>query len=333
VLARNLYQQGKTDGDVKQAVDDAAQANGIDSAAVTAYYTTRGGVLLSPSVRVGDDPTNAPPPAAEGVQVSGTKTFGTYFARVIGFTTLSATTTATAISGWATVTPNILLPITFPVTLPVCDPQGNLDNTGGEYPGVEAPAFVAGLCKQGDGNVGWLDWTPVAGGVPEVDQSIKTPNNPPIPLPSWQYVTETGNTNMAAIETDLRVYDGQVVFLPIFDAICGSDPGDPGTTICNDPPQGANTWYHIQKVLAFRFCGPQPEISGACASVVGDDGVSRSYDHGAYINGGNSECGTGNGGTGCLVGKFVEFITVGPVAQGGGGGGPGFEVAAVQLIR
>ncbi len=333
VLARNLFEQGKTDGDVKQAVDSAAQANGIDPASVSAYYTTRSGELLSPSVRVGDNPTQAPPSTAEGVQVHATKSFGTYFAGVVGITTLSAATSATAVSGWAQLTSSILLPVAFPVTLPLCAPNGTLAPPKGDYPGVDDPAFVLALCKAADGNVGWLDWTPRQGGVAEVDQSIKTPNNPPIPLPSWQYVTQTGNTNMSAIEADLRAYDGQVVFIPLFDAQCGSDPGDPATTTCTDPPHGSNTWYHIPKVLAFRFCGPQPEISGACGAVVGPDGVTRSYGHGAYINGGNSVCGTGNGETGCLVGKFVDYITGGVVDQGSGTGGAGFRVASVQLIR
>jgi len=332
VLARNLYLEGKTDGDVKQAVDDAALANGIDPASATAYYTTRSGVLLSPPVRVGDSPTLAPPSAAAGVQVTATKSFGTYFARVIGISNLSASTTATAVSGWAMITASILLPIAFPVTLPLCDNSGKLVNTNEGYPGVDDPAFVMALCKAADGNVGWLDWTPPGGGVNEVDQSIKTPNNPPIPLPSWQYVAQTGNTNMSAIETDLRAYDGQVVFVPLFDAQCGR-AGDPTTTECTEDPHGVDTWYHIPTVLAFRFCGPQPELSGACGDVVGPDGVARSYDHGAYINGGNSNCGTGNGETGCLVGKFVDYITGGVVDQGGGGGGTGFKVAAVQLIR
>ena len=239
VLARNLYAQGKTDGDVEQAVLATAQANGIDPASVTAFYTTKAGVLLSPSVPVGADPTSAPPSSAAGVQVGATKSFPTYFAGIVGINTISASTSATAITGWREVTPSILLPIAMPVTLPLCDNSGNLVNTNQGFPGVDEAAFVMALCKSADGNVGWLDWTPTAGGVNEVDQSIKTPNNPPIPLPSWQYVTQTGNTNMSSIETDLRAYDGQVVFIPLFDAQCGSDPGDPATTVCNDPPHGA----------------------------------------------------------------------------------------------
>ena len=335
VLARNLYSQGKTDGDVQQAILTTAQANGIDPASVAAFYTTLSGVLLSPPVAVGANPTALPPPSAAGVQVGGTKSFPTYFAGIVGISTISASTSATAIAGWKQVTPNILLPIAMPVTLPECDPMGNLlwPTPPKDYPGPDAAAFVMGLCKSADGNVGWLDWTPTAGGFSEVDQSVQTPNNPVIPLPSWQYITQTGNTNMLAIETDLRAYDGQVVFIPIFDAQCGSDPGDAATTTCTDPPHGAGTWYHIPKVLAYQFCGPQADLVGACGAVTAPDGATRSYTHGAYINGGDSICGTGNGGTGCLVGKFVEFVSEGPVAQGGGGGGTGVEVAAVQLVR
>jgi hypothetical protein len=336
VLARNLYLQGKTDGDVKLAIDNAVQANGVDPANVESYYTTRAGVLLDPPDLVGDDPTNPPPAAAAGVQVGGTKTFGTFFARIIGFSDFSASTSATAVSGWRQLDSSSLLPVSPPVTVPICDNSGDLINTSLDYSDPDSPAFVISLCKSADGNVGWLDWDPAdGGGASEVRDSIVTPNNPPIPLPSWQLVSQTGNMNMLDIETQLRVYDGQVVFVPLFDAQCGIDPGDPTSTTCTDPPHGANTWYHIPKVLAFRFCGPQPELDGPCGAVVGPDGVARDYNHGAYINGGPGDpsCGSGNGMTGCLVGKFVEYISSGTVDQGAGPGGSGFEVAAVQLIR
>ena len=60
------------------------------------------------------------------------------------------------------------------------------------------------LCGNGTGNVGWLDWTNPGGGTSETIQSIKVPDNPAIPLPSWQNVAQTGNTNDPKVESAIR---------------------------------------------------------------------------------------------------------------------------------
>ena len=54
--------------------------------------------------------------------------------------------------------------------------------------------------------------------------SILNPNNPPIDLPSWNYVTATGNVNSKKIEDALNTYIGQVVLFPMFDLTCAEDP-------------------------------------------------------------------------------------------------------------
>ena len=52
-----------------------------------------------------------------------------------------------------------------------------------------------------------------------------TPNNPPIDLPSWNYVTQTGDPNSKMVEDALNTYMGQIVLFPLFDLTCGEDPG------------------------------------------------------------------------------------------------------------
>lgn len=96
------------------------------------------------------------------------------------------------------------------------------------------------LCKGAPGNVGWLDWDLPAGGAAEIVCSIVNPDDPPIILPSWQYVAQTGNTNgggnctdldtrinYTGVEEALRKYNGQVVLIPQFDNICRTSNADP----------------------------------------------------------------------------------------------------------
>ena len=132
------------------------------------------------------------------------------------------------------------------------------------------------LCKNGPGNVGWLDWTPPSGGTSELTDAIIPPAySPSIDLPSWQFVTETGNVNAAQVETALRTWDGQVVLIPIFDSTCDDTPDGPGCRATARRPTGGNgqnQWYHLPEIAAFQLCD----------LTVSDCG---SFAHGAYVNG------------------------------------------------
>jgi hypothetical protein len=203
------------------------------------------------------------------------------------------------------------------------------------------------LCKNSPGNVGWLDWTPPGGGAKEIVCSIVNPDNPAIDLPSWRYVTSTGNVNGGGpctdaasgvvyngVEAAVRKYDGQVVLIPQFDMNCrtrNSDP-DPISTkpTINNPPNygcpnapgggtGQNLWYRMPSFAFFQLCAPS--IS---------DCTGR---HGAYMSGSNAaDCDTGNGATSCLVGRFVDIMSSGTVGSGAGSG-TGQRAVGVQLIR
>ena len=188
-----------------------------------------------------------------------------------------------------------------------------------DVPWVLGPVYIVPLCKNGPGNVGWLDWTPPGGGTSELICSIQTPNNPAIDLPSWQYVTETGNVNSTGVETALRAYDGEVVLIPQFDQTCGPGPhGTPDSSkpAINTPPNygcpagalggnGNNQWYRFPSFAYFQMC-----------SNADTECVNLGVPHGAYVNGNNSECDTGNGATSCLAGKFVEILGSGTVGPG-----------------
>jgi hypothetical protein len=340
VLAERLGGVARTDAEVRAAIDQLAASGGlvvgeavyvdiagepIDSNGVA--VTVSGG---SPVV-VGSLGAVAPPPNSAGVDVTGSRSFETFFARAIGLGQFSATTEATAITGYrsgecSAATGCVLLPVAIPINILTCDGQND--------PQIQLPPTHWGknivyripLCKNGPGNVGWLDWTPPAGGTSElVDAIIPPPYSPDIDLPSWQFVTETGNINSASVESALRHWDGQPVLIPIFDSTCDDTPSGPGVADC--PPghtggNGQNQWYHLPEVAAFQLC--DPTVSG-CAG----------FSHGAYVNGNNTaicEVG-GNGATACLVGKFVDFITEGTVGNVGNSPNGPSAVIAVQLIR
>jgi hypothetical protein len=351
VLAQRLagVVPAKTDADVAAAVLLAGTENAIDPP--NAWYTDVYGNLLDPTGAIVASRADAAkvgvvgviPPNAAGVEAIGSQTFPTFLVRVIGFDQLTATAPATAVAGYATDICSAevgcdVIPVTVPVTVLGCDGQND-----------PAPAFPTSyweptdvpltvpLCKAGPGNVGWLDWTPTAGGNSEVIQSILVPDNDQMTIPNWFYVTSTGNVNSAGVEDALNnTWGGQAVLFPMFDVTCDAQPTGPGENDCPAGHVGGNgqqQWYHLPQFASFQFCGGTPNW---CDGTYGpnNDVLGLSYAKGAYVNGDNTAtCDTGNGGTSCLAGRFVKIIG-GPYAVGPGtGGNPATSVIGVQLLR
>lgn len=325
------------DAAVETAILDSAGKN--DILVSVAYYTDICGTLLRPdgtkaasaaqAAVVGDgtlpanNNTNPDCPSGivgpvAGVQVEARRDFSTYISGVIGITSLKASTTATAVTGFLQGTCDaasgcVVLPVTAPVTVVTCAGNGEAEPTPVPWP--ENARVIVPLCKNNPGNVGWLDWTPKGGGASELEASILNPDNPPIDLPSWQYVTATGNVNSKKIEDALNTYIGQVVLFPMFDLTCAEDPNFADTKVppdygCGDVGgNGSNQWYRFPQFAAFE--------------------LER-----AHISGSNkAACDTGNGATSCLIGKFVDFVTSGTVGPGAGGGSTESSVLGVQLIK
>lgn len=368
VIAQKLAGASTPSGGWDAAINAAVQANGAaNTMSVTAaYYTDICGIPLTSTgnaalkadgtfdlavaAQVGtgfpssskitpDCPSLAVGPPV-GVLVLGHKAVRTAIAGIVGMSTIDVKTQASAVAGYlqgycgsSQGSACTMLPVTIPVNLVTCDGSNNPQNTG--QPWALNQVYKVPLCKNGPGNVGWLDWTPPSGGVSELVNSITDPNNPNINLPSWQFVTETGNVNSASVENALRNYDGEVVLIPQFDLTCGTKNSDPDPdsrqpAIVTAPDYGCpagdlggngqNNWYRMPSFAFFKLCGPS---SAGCSSL-----------HGAYVNGNNtSVCDTGNGATSCLVGKFVKVLASGTVSAGVGGGGSNNPTIGVQLIK
>ena len=341
VLAEAMTGLPRGDAEVKAAVDASVAANGVDL--VGAWYTNiQGNVVNNNCVEVGS--TNA---AAEvgagvlpacfngllGVQAETSKTFETFLVRVIGFDTLTADADATAVAGYleevcAADCP--VLPVTIPTNVVTCDGSGEVipSNPVEEWAEDAVPPYynvplTIPLCKDNPGNVGWLDWTPTAGGTSELITAIGPPTtNKEVRVPSWQYITSTGNVNSAGVEDALNYYavNGIPVLIPMFDSTCNTepDPPSPGTSdVDRCPPanvggNGSNQWYHIARFVSFLMEDPK----------------------GAFVNGNNtSDCEeNGNGATSCLRGMFTRFVTTGTVGPGSGAVDPN-AVVGIQLIK
>lgn len=279
-----------------------------------------------------------------GVLVIARKDVAAYVAGAIGIRSFTVTTRATAVTGYLQGYCDssegnycALLPVAFPVNIMRCDGSNKPIDLG--TPWTFNVVYKIPLCSNSPGNVGYLDWTPPAGGIGEVVCSILTADNPAINLPSWQYVAATGNSNGGggscgvSVEDALRTHEGKVVLAPQFDLTCNpSHSTDPDSTlpaIVTAPNygcpagdlggNGANQWYRMPSFAFLELCGP---------AVAGCGGL-----HAAYIAGNNSAiCDTGNGATSCIVAKFKHIMATGTVGAGVGSG-TGNKAIGVQLIK
>jgi hypothetical protein len=327
----------------------ALNADGTENLAVAMEIGT--GSLPGGSATTPNCPALTVGPVA-GVLVIGERNVGTFVARAINIQTITVTTRAAAVTGYlqgfcdaSQGTWCAVLPVTIPAYVPFCDNRGDLNPSGD--PWEKGVVYKIGLCGNDPGNIGWIDWHPPAGGASELTCEIVNPDNPAVILPSWQYVSQTGNVNgggpcadddtgvvYSGVEEALRKYNGQIVLIPQFsppncnpgpnespaldevelETEYGCDPADQGAS-------GQNQWYRITSFAYLQLCDPSmPECNGM---------------EGAYIEGNNiADCEQGNGQTGCLVGKLVDILSTGTVGPGNAGSGTSDTKAiGVQLIK
>lgn len=290
-----------SDADVRAAIVDTAGQNGIQFE--VAYYTDYYGDRLAGPVEVGTLPDD-PPVEAFGVEVEASKEFDTFLAGVMGANEWTAVTHATARTGPLSIAPgNTVLPVTFPITITGCDgTNGVIRDPSARRWELNVP-YIVPLCHGDPGNVGWLDWTPTAGGMSEVIDSVNNPNNPPLDIPQWHYVTQTGNQSTAGLEAAIAQYAvppdpqsnalaGTTVLIPLFDTTCADEPsGTAGDRPCDHGPgTGSNMWYHFRDWTAFEI------------DWINLNGGSTHCDTSAVVPGA-----TGNGATGCFRGWFREY--------------------------
>ncbi len=325
VLAQRLGGGTQGDAEVLAATDATATANGLDT--YNAYYTNvkgqmldgAGAIVTNPSsaARVGPaDGSTAIPPGAQGVQVGGSQSFGTTFARAIGINQFTASADAAAVTG--ALTGGQFLPVVFPVSLADCDGTGStvvsdepwrLSNPDPSNPSNHpiGQEYIIPLCKTGGGSFMILDLDPSKNCYEEVSNPSSIQFNQfPVDV-----ATDVGNDCSKKIEdavTDTGK-QGKVVLIPICDGQCSTTHGSGGT-------------YHIIRISAFYLdfvsYSNSPHNSACSRTTSPTYGTSLSNIVG------------GNGSSSCIAGWFVRYVTSGPVGTGSINNG---EAIGVQLIR
>jgi Flp pilus assembly protein TadG len=226
------YYLKKAPLDVFGTILRSATANGcVAPCTWTATYVgPRSGTSFTPIRAVGAGDT-APPTGALGVRVDVTRRPRTYFLGVIGQTTWTISTTATAASGKPNGAPaGQLLPIAM----------------------WQLPEFKTGTIysltngKDAPGNFGWLAWFGTKDSN-ALRNSICTPDNPSFTLAA-SFAGDPGKTNSSAVRDCLQqwVDRKEPVLIPIVDAVTDS---------------GSKVQYHIVAIAAFTITGfSQPAV-------------------------------------------------------------------------
>ena len=230
-----------------------------------------------------------------------------------------------------------LLPMAMPVNQVSCDGSNNVVDTGDQWSSDGRTVYKVPLCKNGPGNVGWLDWTPARRRDAELIDEVENPTNGAVPLPSWQYITTTGNPNASGLETAIRAYDGQIVLVPQFDLTCNPAPQRRRTTRprrSTSGPASAARRATSAATAPTSGTGSRRSPTSGCARRPTPTARPPGAPFGAYLNGNNSSvCDTGNGATSCLVGKFESIVRTGTIGAGVGGGTGNSKAVGVQIIK
>jgi Putative Flp pilus-assembly TadE/G-like len=221
------------------------------------------------------------PASAQGVKAVGSRQFGTYFARAVGFASFTSTTQATAVTGVITTlcTPGQgcgLFPITVPVVVDTCDNTGKLVPGQGDWPFLgnaqtsSTNEAIVPVCKnQNDdlgggsaGSVGWLDFSTAIGATTNGScantfrGAVLDPCITSLPFETWVQTFPGGvGKGGPTIEDALNTYQNDTIDLPLFDGTCKVKPSGTAKGDCpaGQIGVGANTWYHIPKFASFKL--------------------------------------------------------------------------------
>jgi putative Flp pilus-assembly TadE/G-like protein len=217
------YYLRKASLSVYDTIARSVEANGCGTGCMwTAHYVgARSGALFRDLGPVGAG--GAPPGGALGVKVDVTRRPHTYFLGVVGQSTWTIDTTATAVTA---------RPVRAPADelLPIAIWELSEFKTGTLY------ALTNG--KNAPGNFGWLAWSG-SNDSQSLAGSICAPNNPSFRMPA-SFAADPGKSNSSAVRDCLkiRVDSKQPVLIPIVDKEIG---------------EGENTKYRIVAIAAFTI--------------------------------------------------------------------------------
>jgi hypothetical protein len=323
-LGQRLAGVTTTDADILAVMNTAANANLISS--YTGYYTDVHGKYVNSAGTVVANSSSAavvgggvmpPQSIAQGIAMSGTRSFPAFLGRAIGFNSFAASADATAVTG--RLAGGQFLPVVLPVSIVDCDTNGNL----GSVPENEwvlsqppvAPAthptgieYIVPLCKTGGGSFQILDLDPSQ----RCDDEVANPPSIYWPVLPVDVDSDNGN-NCAKPITDYvnANLQGHTVLIPICDNTVGDPCGTEG---------GSHATYRITRVTAFFI------------DYMDDSNNRNNSNCQSHVSGTGQQMVTiaGNGSSSCLAGWFVRYFKTGPVGSGTVGNS---DAVGVQLIR
>jgi Flp pilus assembly protein TadG len=241
-----------TGADVYTAINKSATTNDCSSSGGTPCTWSASYVDKTEATLGAVSSSGAILPGAQGVLVHVNRTPRTYLLGVIGQSSWSVGTDATALTAKVPGLPGgQVLPI----------------GTNPPQPFQTGHIYTLTLGSNGPGNFGWLSWTGRnATGI--LADSICTANNPPLTFPV-QIAGEPGAHNGNDVRDCLQGYvdSGATVLIPIFDQ-------------CS-PCNGNNASYHVIGLAAFVLTGfVQPaidQISGRYVGYSSADPIGGNY--------------------------------------------------------
>ena len=225
--------------------NDCSSALGSDCSWTARYVGPRSGSTFIDLGPVG--PGDAAPPTvngqkALGVSVNVTRTPRTYLLGVVGQSTWTVRTVATALTTKLSDAPaGQILPIALT-----------------SMPTQEGAIYALTSGANGPGNFGWISWDG-SNNAGALATSVCTPNNPAFALPT-EFTGDPGKTNASDVRDCLQTWvdNQQVVLIPIVEAT-GDDPSN--TNGCDTGSNGNNFTYCVTGLAAFVITGfSQPAI-------------------------------------------------------------------------
>ncbi len=213
-----------------------------------------------------------------GVKVSVTRTPHTYFLGIIGQSTWTVNTEATAITGSPTGAPGgQLLPIGF---VDPCFGKTPDPNNPDCISTTQLTSLTSGM--DGPGNFGWLSWTG-SNDPNTLAASICDPDNPSFTL-AHEYPGDPGKSNSSGVRACLQkwVDNQETVLIPIVCAATDTAaPCDPAT--CDTGGHGNGFTFCIKAIAAFKITGfSQPAVD----QIVGMFQGTIPYSNGDTVPGG-----------------------------------------------
>jgi Flp pilus assembly protein TadG len=227
-----------------QTAADAAAVGGARILALGGTSTTVNGEVNSLATANGADSVSwTLIENGRGVQVQTTHIFPTYFAGILGYTSLTAHATASA---------HVFVPGSTDNLLPMATKCDDMSND-------EDPAFTFGAVytlwdndMNAPGNFGWVDWNGGSVGTAELADNIAHPGNSGVWEVGQWIPAGPGVRNSSSVRTALNGWIGKAVTIPLYDRVTGN---------------GANTRYQICSFAEFiledyNFSGSNKWVRG-----------------------------------------------------------------------